>query len=183
MLSRINCARSVRFILFCYCRYYSNDTDWFLKADDDVYILFNNLLSYLCRYNSSSPVYLGNTIFPGTMRNLPKGYNSGGAGYLLSNGAATKVVDEGIKKFPNSCRTKNAGATEDLDMGVCLQKLNIFPEDTRDSLKQLTFHSQNPMRLLRGVLKESTDTALEPYFSILYNGVEFSNVNVSSPLD
>jgi len=150
-----------------------------MKADDDLFVFYRNLLLHLCRYDPSTPVYVGCT-FRGTMGHLPKGYNSGGAGYLLNHEAAKRVRNEGITKFPQNCKTNSIGGWEDVDMGDCLKALNIFPAETRDSKKQLTFHPENPLRFLRGVLKESNDHGLEPYHNARYNGIDFNDYNVSA---
>ena len=66
------------------------DTDWYMKADDDSYVIWKNLVKYLSKYDPGGGRYLGSR-FMGTMRHLPRGYNSGGGVYLLSRGSAEKV--------------------------------------------------------------------------------------------
>jgi len=165
--------------LWLCCRNFGNDTDWFMKCDDDLYVVFSNLLLHLCRYDPSTPAYIGSTIH-GTFGHLPKGYNSGGAGYLLNAEATKKLMNEGITKFPQNCKTNSVGGWEDVDMGDCMKALNIFPAEVKNSLMQLSFHSDNPLRLLRGILQESDDHGLEPYYSMKYNGDDFGDYNVST---
>lgn len=57
--------------------------DWFLKADDDTYVIVENLRYFLSRQNTTNPVYFGHKF----KRHVKEGYMSGGAGYVLSKEA------------------------------------------------------------------------------------------------
>ena len=54
------------------------DVDWFLKADDDTYVIMENLRYFLSKLNPSDPHYIGR------MFTSYGGYNTGGAGYVFS---------------------------------------------------------------------------------------------------
>jgi len=74
------------------------------------YIIWENLESLLLHWNPADPVYLGRRL----LKHIPHGYAAGGAGYVLSNPAIRKVVNEG-SQFRETCHPD--GAIEDLDIG------------------------------------------------------------------
>ena len=103
-----------------------DDYDWILKADDDTYVVIENLRSMLSSYNPKHPIYFGHRFKP----YIQQGYMSGGAGYVLSQEAAhrfaTKALPDGYK-----CR-QDPGGAEDLEMGTCLQRVGVYAADSRD---------------------------------------------------
>ena len=56
--------------------FYRDQADWFMKADDDTYVIVENLRYMLQPYNSSQPIYFGCKFKP----YVKQGYMSGGAG-------------------------------------------------------------------------------------------------------
>ena len=57
-------------------KYYLHEADWFLKADDDTYVIVENLRYFLSTQNYSTPVYFGCKFKP----YVKQGYMSGGKG-------------------------------------------------------------------------------------------------------
>lgn len=105
---------------------YRDQADWFMKADDDTYVVLENLRYMLSSYNSSDPIAFGHKFKPF----VKQGYFSGGAGYVLSK-EATKRFVEGLDDS-SKCRTDPGGA-EDVEMGKCLANFNVKAGDSRDS--------------------------------------------------
>ncbi|KAF4526494.1 hypothetical protein B566_EDAN013782 [Ephemera danica] len=107
---------------------YFDKADWFMKADDDTYVIVENLRYLLSVHEPSEPIYYGCRFKP----YVKQGYMSGGAGYVLSREALKRFVVDGI---PNrkKCRHDNAGA-EDVEMGKCLENVGVAAGDSRDSL-------------------------------------------------
>ncbi|XP_055923159.1 glycoprotein-N-acetylgalactosamine 3-beta-galactosyltransferase 1-like [Eupeodes corollae] len=115
-----------------------NDADWFLKADDDTYVIAENLRAFLYPYSTDSPVYFGCKFKP----HVRQGYMSGGAGYVLSREALRRFVE---LAYPNKtiCR-QNHGGSEDMEMGYCLQNVGVVAGDSRDEDKRGRFFPSGP---------------------------------------
>ena len=77
---------------------YNSDIDWFFKADDDTYVIVENLRYVLSLFDPEEPHYIGWKSFD----NLAHGYNSGGAGYALSKAAVKLLVEKGFDR-PDAC--------------------------------------------------------------------------------
>ena len=61
--------------------FYSSDkADWFLKADDDTYVVVENLRLLTKDYNASDPTYMGLKFTHHEYTKHKEGYMSGGAG-------------------------------------------------------------------------------------------------------
>lgn len=86
---------------------YLNEADWFLKADDDTYMMIENLRLMLYQYNPKTALYFGHRLVSNESRD---GFMQGGA-YVLSK----KAVKKFVKLYPD-CRKKD-GWAEDLYMG------------------------------------------------------------------
>ena len=114
---------SLRYIYQCHI----NDADWFLKADDDTYVIMENLRYFLSKLNPSDPHYIGR------MYTKDGGYNTGGAGYVFSRETLRifkKALDEG------GCPR---GGGKDIFVGKCLRSQGVKLVRTRDSSARETF--------------------------------------------
>uniref|UniRef100_A0A0K0F5J3 Glycoprotein-N-acetylgalactosamine 3-beta-galactosyltransferase 1 n=1 Tax=Strongyloides venezuelensis TaxID=75913 RepID=A0A0K0F5J3_STRVS len=117
---------------YLYDNYY-NDYDWFIKADDDTFVVVENLRFMLLSHSPFEPIYFGCKFKPFTKQ----GYMSGGAGYIMSREALRKFITEGLND-PKKCKQGESGA-EDAEMGKCLEKIGVKAGDSRDDLGQHRF--------------------------------------------
>lgn len=107
-------------------KHYLDQVDWVLKADDDTYVIVENLRFMLSAYKPTEPIYLGCRFKPF----VKQGYMSGGAGYVLSKEAVKRFVEKAIPD-KDKCRQDHGGA-EDVEIGICLEKVGVKAGDSRD---------------------------------------------------
>ncbi|XP_055389325.1 glycoprotein-N-acetylgalactosamine 3-beta-galactosyltransferase 1-like [Condylostylus longicornis] len=111
---------------------YLDEYDWFLKADDDTYVIMENLRYLLASHDPNIPIYFGSKFqLPGAT------YMSGGAGYVLSKEALKRLVEVA---FENDQICRIDGLNEDFEMGLCLHSVGVIAGDTRDSKGRSRFH-------------------------------------------
>lgn len=113
--------------------------DWVLKADDDTYVILENLRFLLSNYDKDKPGYLG---YHFNMYVENHGYMSGGAGYVMSVAALRQMVDSGLNN--DACAlTKTyliAEVSEDFEIGKCLKIAGVPILSSMDVLGRETFH-------------------------------------------
>ncbi|XP_053958307.1 glycoprotein-N-acetylgalactosamine 3-beta-galactosyltransferase 1-like [Anastrepha ludens] len=115
-----------------------DDADWFLKADDDTYVIMENLRVFLYPLDTNAPVYFG-CKFKKWVR---QGYMSGGAGYVMSKEAVKRFMNTA---YPNTTICQNGhGGSEDKEMGKCLQNVGVVAGDSRDEHKRGRFFPSGP---------------------------------------
>ncbi|XP_070825562.1 glycoprotein-N-acetylgalactosamine 3-beta-galactosyltransferase 1-A [Chaetodon trifascialis] len=137
--------KTIRAFHYVY-EHHANEADWFLKADDDTYVVVDNLRWILSNHTPEEPIYFGKRFKPYTKQ----GYMSGGAGYVLSK--------EALKRFVEGFRTKACTHTtpvEDLALGQCLEKMGVLAGDSRDTLHRETFHPFVPEHHLTSKFSKS----------------------------
>ncbi|XP_066531595.1 glycoprotein-N-acetylgalactosamine 3-beta-galactosyltransferase 1 [Hoplias malabaricus] len=126
--------KTIRAFQYIY-KHHLDEADWFLKADDDTFVVLENLRHLLSKHNSEDPVYLGRRFRPF----VEQGYMSGGAGYVLSK--------EALRRFVRGHAEGNCTHftdIEDMALGRCLQTMKVTAADSRDEEKRQTFHPFSP---------------------------------------
>ena len=111
-------------------KHHYNDADWFMKADDDTYVMLENLRYFLSSENTSQPVYFGHKF----MFHVRQGYNGGGSGYVFSREALRRFGTRETGVCP-----EDLGA-EDIEIGRCLETLGVVPGNTLDANGHSRFH-------------------------------------------
>jgi glycoprotein-N-acetylgalactosamine 3-beta-galactosyltransferase len=113
-----------------YLRY--NDYNWYLKADDDTVVFMDHLREFLSDKNPQDPLTYGCTL----KGKVYKGYQSGGAGYVLSREALNRIGEQLNKNYsfcPNS-------GIEDFDVARCMRMLDVYPGKSVDDELNERFH-------------------------------------------
>ncbi len=103
-------------------RLYGKQYQWFVKIDDDCYLWPDRLVNYLAQYDSSEPIYLGNTSHY-NYKNWAAGF-----AYILSS----KALEELVPAFDvPAARQLNAQRTseEDVVVGNTLEVRGYLPKD------------------------------------------------------
>ncbi|XP_062541617.1 glycoprotein-N-acetylgalactosamine 3-beta-galactosyltransferase 1-like [Armigeres subalbatus] len=151
-------------------KHHLDDADWFLKADDDTYVVLENLRYMLYPYSSSNPIYFGCKF----KVSVKQGYMSGGAGYVLSKEALKRFVEKAI---PNKSCRQDSGGSEDVELGKCLELVNVLAGDTRDSLGRSRFFPMSPEKHL---IPNNDDWYLRYSYYNTDEGIEYCSDNAIS---
>lgn len=108
---------------------YQDQFDYLLKADDDTYVVVENLKKILHQFDPRDLLYMGHQ-----QEDQAVTYMSGGSGYVLSAGAVERIVLTGLAEGPPAapCHLPHATGqevqvypSEDLQLGACAKLLNI----------------------------------------------------------
>eukprot|EP00064_Thunnus_orientalis_P006890 superscaffoldBa00000738_g6909 len=105
--------KTIRAFQYIY-QHHLDEADWFLKADDDTFVVIENLRYILSKYDTEKPLYLGRRFAPF----ISQGYMSGGAGYVLSKEALRRF----IKGFDTGECT-HFSDIEDMALGKCMETM------------------------------------------------------------
>lgn len=114
-----------------------DEFDWILKADDDTYVIMENLKRFLFNKCPTEDTFYGFRYKPYKPDTFKHDFNSGGAGYVISN----KIVRQFSNKYMQDgqfCR--NTTGSEDVDIAKCLGEINVRPGDSRDEYGLERFH-------------------------------------------
>ncbi|XP_072263282.1 glycoprotein-N-acetylgalactosamine 3-beta-galactosyltransferase 1-like [Pyxicephalus adspersus] len=149
--------KTIRAFHYIY-QHHFDEADWFLKADDDTYVVVENLRWMLSNYTPDQPIYFGKRFKPF----VKQGYMSGGAGYVLSK--------ESLRRFIEGFRTgvcTHKSSVEDLELGQCMENMGVKAGDTRDSEKRESFHPFTPDYHLLGHFPKDHSYSLYCFYPII----------------
>ncbi|XP_692721.5 glycoprotein-N-acetylgalactosamine 3-beta-galactosyltransferase 1 isoform X2 [Danio rerio] len=112
-------------------KHHLQHADWFLKADDDTFVVLENLRYLLSQHDTEKPLYFGHKFRPF----VRQGYMSGGAGYVLSREALRRFVQGFV-----TGRCTHFSSLEDMALGRCMEIMGVKAVDTRDANLRETFN-------------------------------------------
>ncbi|GMR62804.1 hypothetical protein PMAYCL1PPCAC_32999, partial [Pristionchus mayeri] len=115
----------------------------------------------LRRLDPNEPYYVGYRMKP----HLAKGYNSGGAGYILSRKALALYARNAF----NNTKICPDHTDEDVGIGRCLANLGIYPEPTINEKGQQRFNAYNPRLTLDGW--EGNEVWIKDPLTTGFNGI------------
>ncbi|KAJ8024694.1 Glycoprotein-N-acetylgalactosamine 3-beta-galactosyltransferase 1 [Holothuria leucospilota] len=143
---------------------YRDRYDWFLKADDDSFIIVDNLRYFLASKNTFEPVLYG-ALFHLPTELYDIDYMSGGAGYVMGRETLNRFMDVAFdeKKCPSD--EKLASFAEDVYIGYCLSKVAVRLESTLDSLDRIRFLPIEADLIVRGTVDTWVPKYLKQNFS------------------
>ena len=96
-------------------KHHFDDFDWFMRTDDDSYVIMENLRYFLSAQDTNKAVHFGHK-FKAVVRS---GYFAGGPGVILSREALRRFsTTEGIKLCPESHY-----GFDDVNIGRCMEKI------------------------------------------------------------
>jgi len=122
--------------------HYLEDFDFFFQGGEDLYVLPQNLRNYLADAveDPTKDDFFGGRRFQNYQKLL---FNSGGAGYALSQATLRKFVNTGLDH--PKCNPKTHSSMEDVFIAKCLKDvLDIGVVDTRDMQGRERFHPFSP---------------------------------------
>lgn len=114
-----------------------DEFDWVLKADDDTFVIVENLRYFLSQKCPDELKTYGFKYEPRSPERFTYEFNSGGAGYLISNKSVRLFAEEYLNNL-TFCR--DITGAEDADIARCLYKLGVTPGDSRDKKGRERFH-------------------------------------------
>ncbi|CAH8510360.1 unnamed protein product [Schistosoma turkestanicum] len=136
-------------------KHFANDYDYFMKADDDSYVIVENLRKILQKQNPDKPFIMGRRFKPF----VKQGYMSGGGGYVLSRAGLLNIAN-GLETNP-TCRSKENVFAEDVKLGSCAEATNVTVVDSLDAEGRECFHPFSPLHMLTDNSKTYPDWFLE----------------------
>lgn len=109
-----------------------------MKADDDTFLIVENLQFSLSAYSTEEPIYFGHKF---NSSDHKRGYFSGGSGYVMSRQTVRAFVERVLtnpllfnKDTANPCHVETDARNEDWTIAKCLDNYNVYAGDSRDLL-------------------------------------------------
>ncbi|KAA3670581.1 glycoprotein-N-acetylgalactosamine 3-beta-galactosyltransferase, partial [Paragonimus westermani] len=146
----------MKFAIHFAAKNYAVDYDFFLKADDDTFVVVENLRKLLANHSPEDPFIMGRRFRP----YVKQGYLSGGGGYVMSR-AALLNIHMGLLR-EKECAGNESGGAEDVRIGKCAEVVGVRLIDSLDPFGLERFHPFGPSYMMSKVALTST-TWFEKY--------------------
>ncbi|XP_030373249.1 glycoprotein-N-acetylgalactosamine 3-beta-galactosyltransferase 1 [Scaptodrosophila lebanonensis] len=119
---------------YVYKYHYFDENHWFLYANDDNFVVVENLRFMLQHHNSNEPIYFGCKLR--TPQN--ETYMYGASAMVLSSEALVRFV---LQALPNAslCSQEDHGDAADEQFGICMSNVKVLAGDSRDVWSNHTF--------------------------------------------
>ena len=140
--------------------------DWFVRANDDTYIIMENLKLFLANKCPDEKIIYGKILkhFRGSSLykdgNNTKGFLQGGSGFLISR-ESLRLFVETMRKDPSFC-VMLLGRLEDQEISNCFRKINIYPGETRDEFGRERFFMDQFHQLWEQPTQDFLDYSINP---------------------
>lgn len=117
-------SKAIKTFLYTYMNQY--DFDWLLRANDDNYIVMNNLKKFL----NQTPPSTNNLYYGYKYRSSSQlDFNLARVGYVIDRSTIQRFVR---KYFTDDNFCKFLSGVEELDVAQCLREMYVYPGETRD---------------------------------------------------
>uniref|UniRef100_A0AC35UB33 N-acetylgalactosaminide beta-1,3-galactosyltransferase n=1 Tax=Rhabditophanes sp. KR3021 TaxID=114890 RepID=A0AC35UB33_9BILA len=126
--------------------------DYYLKCDDDAYLVMENLRGFLLNKDSNKAHFHGFKM-NGLTADFGKLFVSGGPGFIMSKAAVKKIVEVGFDD-PKYC-TQEDNVPEDVHFAKCFERLNVTFGEARDSRGGLLIVPVSPGEIANPIKDET----------------------------
>ena len=152
-----------------------DEFDWFLKTNDDSFIILENLRHMLFQYETDWPLVIGQRFLKEVLlspfrfynfltNRSQKDYMIGD--YVLSKRAFNRLLEDAFTN-PEIC--KNSASDDDQAVAECLEHINVLKIDGVDEKNRGRFFRNNPESAL---FPEKLDDYDKWYWTKLKQGIE-----------
>ena len=146
---------------------YKNVADFYVKLDDDVFLVWENFMVLVREFDPNNLIYFGR-------KDDPKLSKAGGTGYFLSKAAVPLMFGNGSACLRDFARNFTS-TWEDMTIGNCLSDSESAREMPAGFLERWLYPSHNSRAKLKGPTPPES-----PYKFANRTGVDFGNAWVSS---
>ena len=156
-----------------------DDFDWYLRANDDTFIIVENLKLFLANKCPDEKIMYGkllkhfNNAWLYRDGDNKRGFLQGGSGVVISRDSV-RLFAEKYKQNPNFCIMYN-GRAEDQEISNCFRKLDVYPGESRDNKGRDRFLMDQFHQLWNQPSQDTLDYSFFPYKLVKFVDVFFKS--------